>query len=251
MARRRMIDPNFWQSEDVAKLTIRQRLLVIGLFSNADDEGKGRANIPYIRSIIFPYDDIPIKDLTQDLLSIAKVISILLYEVDSNSYYKFTNWKKWQRVDKPQQSLLPDAPELLQNDSRMIPESLLPKRKERKGKEINITLFNFWNSLNITVHTDLTDDIDKAIDKAFKKYSPEDIETAMTRYAEVYHNKNYYFDYKWTLVNFLTQRNTLPDFLDGGSKWIAYQTKKSKPSQTYDDIPALTFDKPTMYATKD
>ena len=135
MARRRMIDPNFWQSEDISKLSIRQRLLVVGLFSNADDEGKGRANIPYIRSIVFPYDDIPVKELAQDLIIIAEIVSICLYEVEGNSYYKFTNWEKWQRVDKPQQSLLPDIPESFQSNSGIIPESFLPKGKERKGKE--------------------------------------------------------------------------------------------------------------------
>ena len=135
MARRRMIDPNFWQSEDISKLSIRQRLLVVGLFSNADDEGKGRASIPYIRSIVFPYDDIPVKDLAQDLIVIAENVSICLYEVDGNSYYKFTNWEKWQRVDKPQPSLLPDPPESLQNNSGIIPESFLPKRKEEKRRE--------------------------------------------------------------------------------------------------------------------
>ena len=89
MARRRMIDPNFWQSEDISKLTVRQRLLVIGLFSNADDSGKGRASIPYIRSIVFPYDDIPTKEISQDMVNIAKKVSIILYEVDGNSYYKY------------------------------------------------------------------------------------------------------------------------------------------------------------------
>ena len=141
MARRRMIDPNFWQSEDISKLSIRQRLLVVGLFSNADDEGKGRANIPYIRSIVFPYDDIPVKELAQDLIIIAEIVSICLYEVEGNSYYKFTNWEKWQRVDKPQQSLLPDIPESFQSNSGIIPESFLPKGKERKGKEKNISVF--------------------------------------------------------------------------------------------------------------
>ena len=43
MARRRMIDPNFWESEDVSRLSLFARLLFIGMISNADDEGRGRA----------------------------------------------------------------------------------------------------------------------------------------------------------------------------------------------------------------
>ena len=42
MARKRMIDPNIWDSEDFSKLSILGRLLFIGMFSNADDEGRGK-----------------------------------------------------------------------------------------------------------------------------------------------------------------------------------------------------------------
>ena len=117
MARRRMIDPNIWESEDVAKLTIRQRLLLIGLFSNADDYGKGRAKPAYVRSTIFPYDDIPVSEIEEDLQAIASCIAIQFYEVDGQSYYKFTNWRKWQTVNKPQPSLIPEPSET-QEDER-------------------------------------------------------------------------------------------------------------------------------------
>lgn len=145
MARRRMIDPNIWMSEDVAKLTIRQRLLLIGLFSNADDYGKGRANPVFIRSIVFPYDDIPVKDIEKDLKAISETIEIKLYEVDENSYYSFTNWGKWQTVQKPQDSIIPDfecSQERVENDSGMSQERVENdsrlkerKRRERKGRE--------------------------------------------------------------------------------------------------------------------
>lgn len=134
MARRRMIDPNLWQSEDVAKLTVRQRLLLIGLFSNSDDHGRGRAKASYVRSTIFPYDDLTIADIEVDLQEIAKFISIVFYEVDGNSYYSFANWEKWQTVQKPQHSLIPDP---VENDSILSQESVQndSRLKERKGKE--------------------------------------------------------------------------------------------------------------------
>lgn len=96
MARRRMIDPNFWQSEDVAKLNIRQRLLFVGLFSNADDEGKLRGNPAFVRSLIFPYEDISISDIEDDLNIIEKVASLSQYEVEGNKYIKLINWTKFQ-----------------------------------------------------------------------------------------------------------------------------------------------------------
>ncbi len=108
MARRRMIDPNFFESEDVSRLTLRQRFLLIGMVSMADDYGKGRATPAKVRSFVFPYEDIPIREINADMQKIAEHISIEFYEVEGNSYYKFVNWSKWQRVDKPQPSNIPD-----------------------------------------------------------------------------------------------------------------------------------------------
>lgn len=127
-----MIDPNIWASEDMAKLSLRQRIMVIGLFSNADDHGKGKAKPAYLRSTIFPYDDIPLSEIIDDLETIRAVISVEFYVVEGNSYYRFLNWNKWQTVQKPQASLIPEP---VENDSGMILDSFSPKGKERKGKE--------------------------------------------------------------------------------------------------------------------
>ncbi|MGE5328092.1 MAG: hypothetical protein ACM3KR_01095 [Deltaproteobacteria bacterium] len=144
MARRRMIDPNFWTSEDIAKLNMTQRLLMIGMFSNADDYGKGRANPVYLRSVIFPYDDISIKQIESDLAVIYKHINIAFYEIDGSQYYIFTKWNEWQRVDKPQPSKIPDPTEesfqepfqeLVENDSGLKEKKLKEVKNKYKGKE--------------------------------------------------------------------------------------------------------------------
>lgn len=132
MARRRMIDPNFWQSEDVSKLTIRQRLLLIGLFSNADDEGKMRGNPAFVRSAVFPYEDFTLCDIEQDLNKIESIGSIQQYEVEESKYIRLINWKKFQRVDKPQSSVIPEP---LQNGSKSDSKNDSCV-KERKGKEL-------------------------------------------------------------------------------------------------------------------
>ena len=144
MARRRMIDPNIWLSEDVSKLTIFERLMLIGMFSNADDEGRGRATPALLRSLIFPYDDIPVGDIEESLDNISQVINIVFYEFEDSRYYEFTKWSKWQRVDKPQESIIPsyiytqeqndsknDSKNDSENDSRLKEE----KRSKEKGRE--------------------------------------------------------------------------------------------------------------------
>ena len=97
-------------------------------------------------------------------------------------------------------------------------------------KEIYTVLFEKWNSLNIIIHKELTPEIIKAIDKALKTYKREQIELAMTRYAQIYHDTSYFFNHKWSLIKFLTQGNAIPDFLDEGDKWENYKAK-SKPTR--------------------
>lgn len=97
MARRRMIDPSFWQSENVSRLIITQRLMFIGLFSNADDQGRLKAHPLLIRSAIFPFDvDMPPERVQVDLNAIAKGNFIILYAVNSKKYLQVKNWWKYQ-----------------------------------------------------------------------------------------------------------------------------------------------------------
>jgi len=52
-----MIDPSIWSDEKLGLLSPLHRLLFIGLFSNADDEGRLPGHPNYIKSLIFPYDN--------------------------------------------------------------------------------------------------------------------------------------------------------------------------------------------------
>ena len=138
-----MIDPNIWQSEDFSKLSVLARLVFIGLFSNADDEGRGRAKAVYIKSILFPYDEcLRVADVEEALHEIAAHLSILFYTVAGNEYYSLTHWNGWQRVDKPQPSKIPRVDE----NAKMIRGCVwepsandggtgLPNRKEEKQIE--------------------------------------------------------------------------------------------------------------------
>jgi Replication initiation and membrane attachment protein (DnaB). len=137
MARRRMIDPNFWGSEDVSRLSPLARLLLVGMISNADDEGRGRGNPAYLRSTVFPYDEMPSSDIADMLSEISRWINVALYTLNNQQYYAFVNWTKWQRVDKPQKSIIP-APENAhsKNDSKNESEndSSPKEKKEREAK---------------------------------------------------------------------------------------------------------------------
>ena len=112
MARKRMIDPNIWQSEDFSKLSTLAKLVFIGLFSLADDEGRGRCNPVYIKSTLFPYEEgLRSADIDKTLSEISSNMSVIFYSCDGSNYYSLYNWNTWQKIDKPTDSKIPEFDE--------------------------------------------------------------------------------------------------------------------------------------------
>lgn len=107
MPSRRMIDPSIWQSETLASLTYRQRVLFIGLFSNADDQGRVKGHPALIRSMIFPYEDIALTDIQADLDAIEEVESIAQYKVKGKAVIQVLGWWDYQ---SPQWAYPSDLP---------------------------------------------------------------------------------------------------------------------------------------------
>ena len=110
MARIRTIKPSFWGDEAVADLSRDARLLLIGLISAADDDGRFLASTSAIRGYVFPHDKIPEARLQAWLGEIADTEIVQFYMVGKRMYGHFPNYRKHQRISKPQASPLP-APE--------------------------------------------------------------------------------------------------------------------------------------------
>ena len=158
-----MIDPCIWESEDFSKLSYFARLVWIGLFSIADDEGRGKGNSAYIKSQIFAYDEsLSVKDIDDALAEIEKIMSIHFYEVDGKKYYQLQNWLKFQVINRPSPSQIPAENEqsmnthgtlteyslnthgtLTNNSNHQQKEKVIQKEKE----EIEIEVENKENSL--------------------------------------------------------------------------------------------------------
>lgn len=96
MANGRMINVNIWQSENVATLSLRHRLLWIGLITTADDQGRGRAHPGIIRATVFPLEDIALGEIADGLQAFAKVGMIQLYNADGKDLYQILNWWEYQ-----------------------------------------------------------------------------------------------------------------------------------------------------------
>ena len=107
MARKRMIDPNFWTDEKLGECSIQERLLFMGLISNANDEGYGRANSKLIKATIFPYDDIENDELEKWLNHLIEFNMVVIFEYDKQKYYYIPNFFKHQTINKPTKSTFP------------------------------------------------------------------------------------------------------------------------------------------------
>ena len=109
MARKRMVDPSIWTDDGMGSLSARAQLLFIGLFSNADDEGRLKGSPQAIR-LILPtiYSDLSESEVRSDLDAVLGAMTHLTrYQVDGRDYLEFANYTRWQRIDRPTPSAIP------------------------------------------------------------------------------------------------------------------------------------------------
>ena len=92
-------------------------------------------------------------------------------------------------------------------------------------------ILDYWNSKKIIQHEKIDNHL-KAIQKALKENSLEEIKTYIDRYSKVIKDTNWYFNTKWTLTEFLSQKNAMNDFKDNGSKWVNYQNRQKNDIKT-------------------
>lgn len=129
MARKRMIDPEFWSDEEIGRWSHQARLFYIGLWNFADDEGRFKAHKSLLKSQIFPYDlKIDIERLKREL-----TCKIQWYEADGLQYGYIRNFLKYQRIDRPTDSKLPAPPEHIDEPSTNTRRTL-----EANIREVNI-----------------------------------------------------------------------------------------------------------------
>jgi len=184
-----MIDPNIWQSEDFSKLSTLGKLVFIGLFSLADDEGRGRCNPVYLKSTLFPYEEgIRSADIDKTLSEISSNMSVIFYSCDGSSYYSLYNWNIWQKIDRPSESKIPEynsqaMQRLFVEDSSKVRRAIVPNKKRiednKNIKEENrnkvVEIYNTY-CVNLPRVQKLTDKRNKSIDNFLKEFTEEQFE---------------------------------------------------------------------------
>ena len=140
---------------------------------------------------------------------------------------------------------LPPCKETLPNniedniDNKEI--SIINNTKEKEIDPRVQRIFVWWNVNNIIKHSKLNETRIKAIKNKLKDYNVSEIEKAISNYATVLHDNSYYWNYTWSLEDFLNRKNGFTTFLDEGSNWANYQKQKGEISREtaypeFDDV---------------
>jgi len=103
MARIRTIKPQFWTDEKIAKLPIGARLLFIGTWNLADDEGIVYWNAAYLRGQIFPYDVRVTNTVVHNWMANIASLNLMALYVDAlqETYGFIRGWHKHQKINRP------------------------------------------------------------------------------------------------------------------------------------------------------
>ncbi len=109
-----------------------------------------------------------------------------------------------------------------------VEDTVMSTSSRNISKNISINnIYSHWNDRKIIVHKSLTNDMEKAIEKALKKYSENEIVQAISTYSEILES-DFYFNYKWSLVDFLNRKNGISTFMEDGSNKANYDDYLSK-----------------------
>lgn len=101
MARIRNIKPDFWTDEKLVELETWERLLFIGLWNFADDEGYMPYSPKRIKMQVFPGDSLEVSRGVQSLISIG---AVELFDSEFGPVLHVSKWSKHQKVSNPSKS---------------------------------------------------------------------------------------------------------------------------------------------------
>ena len=104
----RSVKPDYFTDKVTGAWPLDLFVFYEALWCLADDDGRFRADAPYVKGQCFPYrDDIDIERLLGDLAELGRLV---LYEADGNTYGWLPKFNKHQKPNRPYPSRLPPPP---------------------------------------------------------------------------------------------------------------------------------------------
>lgn len=157
MARIRTIKPEFWVDDALVELPMSTRLLFIGLWNFADDEGYFEHKPRRIKMQIFPADDygsVPVA--LRELIACGRLTEM---DSDQGPLLKITNWERHQSINHATRTrftgirAIPTVvlPEESGSTPVVLPDPSRLKGREGKGRDKDspkiggVEFEEFWN----------------------------------------------------------------------------------------------------------
>lgn len=111
MARSRQVRPEFFTDVKLSKVSRDARLFFVGLWVEADDEGRLIDSPKMLAGSIFPHDDdVTVRKADVWLNQLIALGVLQRYEVDGDKYLFLTNFSRHQKVPHASPSKLPPPP---------------------------------------------------------------------------------------------------------------------------------------------
>lgn len=159
MPRQRMIKPEFYTSDSLAEVHPMARYLFIGLWVMADDCGNLKYSPRKIRLQVYPFDDIPDREVELQLACLEDIGCIYGYEVDGERFVTIPNFSTYQTINRPSKTTIPcpenvkdrhqirawvssGKPAKLFNNSALLNECSMSTHPKERSKEGSITTYN-------------------------------------------------------------------------------------------------------------
>lgn len=151
MARIRTIKPEFWTDEKIVECSIPARLLFIGLFNFADDNGCLVHSPKRIKMQVFPADTVDCEPLITELITHGLLME---YSVSDHRYLFIKGFSTHQKINRPSKTSIPLPPEFNESASKNDNKSA-----DIQGEltESNVDTDNKFNDDSVSAHGGLTD----------------------------------------------------------------------------------------------
>ena len=140
MARIRTIKPEFWEDEKLAKLPVHARLLFIGTWNFADDNGALLANPVLMKSHIFPYEDIGISTISEWIDMLVENGMLIRTTYNGKDYLVIRKFLIHQKINRKSIRINIPLPVVLQvideynKTHGVLTEPSLQEREQGMGK---------------------------------------------------------------------------------------------------------------------
>ena len=143
MARNRMIKKEFWTSEQIMNLPIEARLLFIGMWNQADDEGILKNSPMQLKAQIFPCDMEITIDTVNSYLAQIKQQKLIVFnektEKEDQDLIRIRKWSQHQQINKPTPTkyiFIEENKEASRSATVVLPEDYHPKERKEKEKKV-------------------------------------------------------------------------------------------------------------------